>query len=82
MRTIKISQESVESIFRDTLVSDYQGLLQDIHDMEKRIAGGETVPGFELEDLEYWKRWAGAIEIMLEYYVADHETVIAESRLT
>jgi len=62
---IEISNETVDSLFRDMLIKDYGYMIEDI----KRLEAREELPKHLKEDLEYNKELAGAFEALLRYYL-------------
>ena len=65
MWKIEVSDETVDSLFRDILVEDYHRLRSDIYELSNR----ENLPQFEHEDLENNKRYFEAIKVLMEYYL-------------
>jgi hypothetical protein len=82
MHTIKVSDSTIELLFKDVLVSDYYALVNDIRKLEQKITQGEKLEDYELEDLEDWKRFAASIEVLMEYYLVGYEEIIENARLT
>jgi hypothetical protein len=69
MRNIQITDETVNSIFKDLLVEDYMLLLRDIHQFEDKITNNESeIKPFEHEDAANWLKTVAAIDILLDYY--------------
>ncbi len=69
-RSVTISEDTAESIFRDILKEDYLGLLKEIADVEPK---SDKLTPHEMEDLEAWRRWRDAMETVMEYYLPDEE---------
>ena len=65
MKTIQISDDTADALFREILIDDYNGLKADIAKLQ---ANGERKP-YEDEDLAHNKKYLAAIEVMMEYYV-------------
>ena len=62
---IEISNETVDSLFRDMLIKDYGYMIEDI----KRLEAREELPKHLKEDLEHNIELAGAFETLLRYYL-------------
>ena len=62
---IEISDETVDSIFRDMLIKDYGYIVEDI----KRLENLESLPEHLKEDLADNKVFAEAFETLLKYYL-------------
>jgi hypothetical protein len=69
MFTITIEDDTADSLFRDILVADYRRLLKDIAALEAQTELAE----YQQTDLDNNRRYAAAMAIMMEYYIADHE---------
>ena len=69
MFTITIEDDTADSLFRDILVADYRRLLKDIAALEAQSELAE----YQQADLDDNRRYAAAMAIMMEYYIADHE---------
>jgi hypothetical protein len=69
MFKIEITGDTADALFRDILVADYRRLLKDIAELEAR---GELAE-YQQADLDDTRRYAAAMAIMMEYYIADHE---------
>lgn len=66
---IEISDETVDSIFRDMLIKDYGYIVEDI----KRLENLESLPEHLKEDLADNKVFAEAFETLLKYYLPIYE---------
>jgi hypothetical protein len=62
---IEISNETVDSLFRDMLIRDYGYMIEDI----KRLETREDLPKHLKEDLEHNIEFAAAFETLLRYYL-------------
>jgi len=69
MFTITIEDDTADSLFRDILVADYRRLRKDIAALEAQTELAE----YQQADLDNNRRYAAAMAIMMEYYIADHE---------
>jgi hypothetical protein len=69
MFNITIADDTADALFRDILVADYRRLLKDIAALE---ALGQLAE-YQQADLVDNRRYAAAMVIMMEYYIADHE---------
>ena len=69
MFTITIADDTADALFRDILVADYRRLLKDIGELE---AQGQLAE-YQQADLVDNRRYAAAMAIMMEYYIAEHE---------
>jgi len=69
MFTIRIADDTADALFRDILVADYRRLLKDIAALEAH----EQLAEYQQADLDDNRRYAAAMAIMMEYYIADHE---------
>ena len=68
MFTITIADDTADALFRDILVADYQRLLKDIGELE---AQGQLAE-YQQADLVDNRRYAAAMAVMMEYYIAEH----------
>ena len=68
MYTITIADDTADALFRDILVADYQRLLKDIGELE---AQGQLAE-YQQADLVDNRRYAAAMAVMMEYYIAEH----------
>ena len=68
MFTITIEDDTADSLFRDILVADYRRLLKDIAALEAL----DQLAEYQQADLDDNRRYAAAMAIMMEYYIADH----------
>ena len=68
MFTITIADDTADALFRDILVADYQRLLKDIGELE---AQGQLAE-YQQADLDDSRRYAAAMAVMMEYYIAEH----------
>ena len=66
MYKIEITAETAEAMFRDILIQDYRGLVNDINDLESKL---EELKPFQFEDLCADRRFKEAMKIMMEYYL-------------
>ena len=75
---IEISDETVDSLFRDILIKDYGYMIEDI----KRLESRESLPTHLKEDLENNKMFVEAFETLLKYYLpfTEANTLIKEMR--
>ena len=64
MFKIEITDETADALFRDVLVQDYKGLVQDILASSIKL----SLEKHEQEDLAEWIRYRDAIKVMMEYY--------------
>ena len=69
MFTITIADDTADALFRDILVADYRRLLKDIDALEAQSQLAE----YQQADLDDTRRYAAAMAIMMEYYIAEHE---------
>jgi hypothetical protein len=69
MFTIRIADDTADALFRDILVADYRRLLKDIAALEAH----EQLAEYQQADLDDNRRYAAAMAIMMEYYIAEHE---------
>jgi hypothetical protein len=69
MFTIRIADDTADALFRDILVADYRRLLKDIAALEAQ----EQLAEYQQADLDDNRRYAAAMAIMMEYYIAEHE---------
>ena len=69
MRTLVISDDTADGLFRDILSSDYLNLVNDIKIMEDRVKDGEELAPYELEDLAHWAKTAYAISVLFDWYL-------------
>ena len=68
MFTITIAYDTADALFRDILVADYRRLLKDIGELE---AQGQLAE-YQQADLVDNRRYAAAMAVMMEYYIAEH----------
>ena len=68
MFTITIADDTADALFRDILVADYRRLLKDIGELE---AQGQLAE-YQQADLVDNRRYAAAMTVMMEYYIAEH----------
>ena len=68
MFTITIADDTADALFRDILVADYRRLLKDIGELE---AQGQLAE-YQQADLVDNRRYAAAMAVMMEYYIAEH----------
>ena len=68
MFTITIADDTADALFRDILVADYHRLLKDIGELE---AQGQLAE-YQQADLVDSRRYAAAMAVMMEYYIAEH----------
>ena len=68
MFTITIADDTADALFRDILVADYRRLLKDIGELE---AQGQLAE-YQQADLDDSRRYAAAMAVMMEYYIAEH----------
>ena len=82
MRTINISDDSADDLFREMLSTDYLNLVDDIKKMEMRIESGEELALYEREDLLNWVKTVSAIDTLFDWYltVEPAETIRRQSR--
>lgn len=73
MKTISISGDTVDGLFRDILSSDYLKLIDQIQAMEAKIAASEEIKPYELEDLSNWTKTALAINVLFDWYLLPEE---------
>jgi hypothetical protein len=69
MFTITIADDTADALFRDILVADYRRMLKDTAALE---AQGQLAE-YQQADLDDNRRYAAAMAIMMEYYIAEHE---------
>ena len=69
MFTITIADDTADALFRDILVADYRRLLKDIAALEAQ----EQLAEYQQADLVDNRRYAAAMAVMMEYYIAEHE---------
>jgi len=69
MFTITIEDDTADSLFRDILVADYRRLRKDIAALEAQSELAE----YQQADLDDNRRYAAAMAVLMEYYIADHE---------
>lgn len=61
---IEISDETVDLIFNDVLLKDYNGLLEDI----KRLESKSTLEDYEQADLKDNIFYLNALRMTMDYY--------------
>lgn len=71
MYTLKITNETADTLFQDILIQDYKGIVSDIADLESRL---QDLKPYEFEDLCNNRRWRDALAVMMEYYLT-HDTM-------
>lgn len=70
---LEISDESANNLMKDILRDDLFSLRKRINDIRLRIAAGERVPEYQLEDMRDWTRWHDAMMTLTKYYFAESE---------
>jgi len=65
MKTIEVSDETIDSLVKDVLVKDYLGFIKSIKELEA-IENPETWQQADLEDERYFLK---AMKVMLTYYL-------------
>lgn len=80
MFTIEITDETVDSLFRDILVEDYRRIRNDIYGLTNRAIEKGKLTEYEQEDLDNNKRYFEAMKVLLGYYLpeSDAEKIIGE----
>lgn len=68
VRVIKVSEETIDQIFKDTIIDDYRRL----RDETARLKNN-NLRSFEIEDLINNIRWMDAYETIMTYYLTDYE---------
>jgi len=65
MKTIEVSDETVDSLIKDVLVKDFLGFVNRVKELEA-IENPETWQQADLEDERYFLK---AMKVMLTYYL-------------
>jgi hypothetical protein len=65
MKTIEVSDETIDSLVKDVLVKDYLGFIKSIKELEA-IENPKTWQQADLEDERYFLK---AMKVMLTYYL-------------
>jgi len=81
MKTITVSDESADELFRDILSADYLSLIDDIKTMEAKIEDGEELLPYQREDLINWLKTVNAINVLLDWYLPAEEAEKIRSKV-
>jgi hypothetical protein len=65
MKTIEVSDETIDALIKDVLVKDYIGFVNRVKELEA-IKNPETWQQADLEDEKYFLK---AMKVMLTYYL-------------
>jgi hypothetical protein len=65
MKTIEISDETIDALIKDVLIKDYIGFVNRVKELEA-IENPETWQQADLEDEKYFLK---AMKVMLTYYL-------------
>ena len=68
--TFELDYDMVDKIIRETLLSDYSNILEDIAELEKKE---DSLEDHQRQDLKDFRMWAQRIKDVLEYYIPAHE---------
>jgi molybdopterin-binding protein len=67
---IDIDDETIDKIFKNTLIQDYRILLSQKQELSSKLSR-ESLEQYELADLNDTEYFIKSMEVMMEYYIGD-----------
>ena len=72
MRTIEISNDTVDQLFKDILIQDYRAMVESVNELTA-LAMQENFLPYQVEDLNDNRTFLDAMAVLLTYYLTKSE---------
>ena len=72
MRTIEISNDTVDQLFKDILIQDYRAMVESVNELIA-LAMQENFLPYQVEDLNNNRTFLDAMAVLLTYYLTESE---------
>lgn len=72
MRTIEISNDTVDQLFKDILIQDYRAMVESVNELTA-LAMQENFLPYQVEDLNNNRTFLDAMAVLLTYYLTKSE---------